>query len=131
MFPLQVSELYDLVKKWDAVADTLPHIVERMTALKDLHEQGQCTACFSTNALFSDHSTLGARIGLSLFGMGHLSPPQVISGLSVRKIATGDVIAFLCSPAVQPGIDSPRHSPTANPRSLEDTRNHAFRGERN
>ena len=37
---LQVSELYDLVKKWDAVADTLPHIVERMNALKDLHEQG-------------------------------------------------------------------------------------------
>ena len=37
---LQVSELYDLVKKWDAVADTLRHIVERMNALKDLHEQG-------------------------------------------------------------------------------------------
>ena len=37
----QVAELYELMKKWDAVADSLPHIVDRLTALKDLHEQGQ------------------------------------------------------------------------------------------
>ncbi len=37
----QVAELYELVKKWDAMADTLPHIVDRLSALKDLHEQGK------------------------------------------------------------------------------------------
>ncbi|KAK2177145.1 hypothetical protein NP493_616g01055 [Ridgeia piscesae] len=35
----KVTELYELVKKWDGVADSLPHIVDRLTALKDLHEQ--------------------------------------------------------------------------------------------
>jgi len=34
-----VFELYDLVKKWDTMADSLPHVVERLTALKELHEQ--------------------------------------------------------------------------------------------
>ena len=38
---LQVTELYDVVKKWDTMADTLPHVVERLTGLKDLHDQGQ------------------------------------------------------------------------------------------
>jgi len=35
----KVCELYDMVKKWDAVVDTLPHVVDRLTALKELHEQ--------------------------------------------------------------------------------------------
>ncbi len=39
---MKVSELYEMVKKWDAVVDTLPHVVDRLTALNDLHEQGQC-----------------------------------------------------------------------------------------
>ncbi|KAL8563964.1 hypothetical protein ACOMHN_025295 [Nucella lapillus] len=36
---LKISELYELVKKWEAVGDSLPQIVDRMVALKDLHEQ--------------------------------------------------------------------------------------------
>nr|AUG84426.1 dynamitin [Platynereis dumerilii] len=35
----KVSELFEMVKKWDAVVDTLPHVVDRLTALKELHEQ--------------------------------------------------------------------------------------------
>ncbi|XP_071488252.1 dynactin subunit 2-like [Diadema antillarum] len=35
----KISALYDMVEKWDSVADTLPKVVERLQALKDLHEQ--------------------------------------------------------------------------------------------
>ncbi|VDP81677.1 unnamed protein product [Echinostoma caproni] len=35
----KVAELYELVKKWNDVADSLPMIVERLTDLKDLHEE--------------------------------------------------------------------------------------------
>ncbi|XP_062574430.1 dynactin subunit 2-like [Saccostrea cucullata] len=37
----KVSELYDMVKKWDSVRDTLPHVVDRLVSLKELHEQGK------------------------------------------------------------------------------------------
>jgi len=36
----KVSELYDVVHKWEAVSDSLPHIVERLDALQQLHDQG-------------------------------------------------------------------------------------------
>ena len=29
-----------MMEKWDSVADTVPTVVERLQALKDLHEQG-------------------------------------------------------------------------------------------
>jgi len=29
-----------MVKKWEATADVLPKVVDRLSALKDLHEQG-------------------------------------------------------------------------------------------
>ncbi|XP_022310704.2 dynactin subunit 2-like isoform X2 [Crassostrea virginica] len=35
----KVSELYDMVKKWDSVRDTLPNVVDRLVSLKELHEQ--------------------------------------------------------------------------------------------
>ncbi|XP_038076444.1 dynactin subunit 2-like [Patiria miniata] len=35
----KISELYDMVEKWDGIADTVPAVVERLQALKDLHEQ--------------------------------------------------------------------------------------------
>ena len=38
--PLQIAELYDMVEKWDGVAETLPQVVERLQALSSLHEQG-------------------------------------------------------------------------------------------
>ncbi|XP_041036190.1 dynactin subunit 2 isoform X2 [Carcharodon carcharias] len=35
----KISQLYDLIQKWDTMAMTLPHVVERLVAVKDLHEQ--------------------------------------------------------------------------------------------
>ncbi|XP_069111342.1 dynactin subunit 2-A-like [Argopecten irradians] len=35
----KIAELYDLVKKWNSVSETLPQVVDRLTALKELHEQ--------------------------------------------------------------------------------------------
>ncbi|XP_060578702.1 dynactin subunit 2-like [Ruditapes philippinarum] len=35
----KISELYSMVKKWEATADVLPKVVDRLSALKDLHEQ--------------------------------------------------------------------------------------------
>ncbi|CAG5135090.1 unnamed protein product, partial [Candidula unifasciata] len=35
----QISDLYDLVKKWESTAETLPQIVDRLLSLKELHEQ--------------------------------------------------------------------------------------------
>ncbi|GFR98113.1 dynactin subunit 2 [Elysia marginata] len=35
----KIAELYDLAKKWEATADTLPQVVDRLISLKDLHEQ--------------------------------------------------------------------------------------------
>ncbi|KAL4222412.1 Dynactin subunit 2 [Mactra antiquata] len=35
----KVSELYSLVKKWETTADVLPKVVDRLSALRDLHEQ--------------------------------------------------------------------------------------------
>lgn len=34
----RVNELYELVKKWDSVADEVPHIVDRLSDLQQLHE---------------------------------------------------------------------------------------------
>lgn len=35
----KISELYEMVKKWESVTDVLPQVVDRLSALKDLHEQ--------------------------------------------------------------------------------------------
>ncbi|XP_030632273.1 dynactin subunit 2 isoform X4 [Chanos chanos] len=35
----KVSQLYDIVQKWDAMATSLPQVVQRLTAVKELHEQ--------------------------------------------------------------------------------------------
>lgn len=35
----KLMELYELVKKWNSVSETLPHVVDRLVSLKDLHEQ--------------------------------------------------------------------------------------------
>ena len=36
----KVAELYEITKKWDTVANTVPHVVDRLVALQELHEQG-------------------------------------------------------------------------------------------
>uniref|UniRef100_A0A0B7ADH2 Dynactin subunit 2 n=1 Tax=Arion vulgaris TaxID=1028688 RepID=A0A0B7ADH2_9EUPU len=35
----KTSELYELVKKWEATAEVLPQVVDRLMSLKELHEQ--------------------------------------------------------------------------------------------
>ncbi|CAL1536482.1 unnamed protein product [Lymnaea stagnalis] len=35
----RISELYDIVKKWEGTAETLPQVVDRLISLKELHEQ--------------------------------------------------------------------------------------------
>nr|KAG5709365.1 hypothetical protein BaRGS_029214 [Batillaria attramentaria] len=35
----KIAELYELMKKWEAVGDSLPQVVDRMVALNELHEQ--------------------------------------------------------------------------------------------
>ncbi|KAL0978894.1 hypothetical protein UPYG_G00177290, partial [Umbra pygmaea] len=35
----KVSQLYDKVQKWDSMASVLPQVVQRLTAVKDLHVQ--------------------------------------------------------------------------------------------
>uniref|UniRef100_A0A8C7MRP5 Dynactin 2 (p50) n=1 Tax=Oncorhynchus kisutch TaxID=8019 RepID=A0A8C7MRP5_ONCKI len=36
----KVSQLYDVVQKWDAMATSLPQVVQRLMAVKELHEEG-------------------------------------------------------------------------------------------
>ncbi|KAM6976582.1 dynactin subunit 2 [Aplochiton taeniatus] len=35
----KLSQLYDVVQKWDAMATSLPQVVQRLMAVKELHEQ--------------------------------------------------------------------------------------------
>ncbi|XP_051562077.1 dynactin subunit 2-like [Myxocyprinus asiaticus] len=35
----KVSQLYDVVQKWDVMASSLPQVVQRLIAVKELHEQ--------------------------------------------------------------------------------------------
>lgn len=39
-FLRQVSQLYDVVQKWDAMSTSIPQVVQRLVAVKELHEQG-------------------------------------------------------------------------------------------
>lgn len=40
VFIFQVSQLYDVVQKWDAMSTAVPQVVQRLVAVKELHEQG-------------------------------------------------------------------------------------------
>ncbi|XP_064647271.1 dynactin subunit 2-like [Lineus longissimus] len=35
----KITALYDVVKKWESIAGSVPHILDRLVALKELHEQ--------------------------------------------------------------------------------------------
>lgn len=37
----QVSQLYDVVQKWDAMSTSIPQVVQRLITVKELHEQGE------------------------------------------------------------------------------------------
>lgn len=60
LLSLKISELYEIVKKWDSLSDTLPNIVDRLSSLNQLHEQGamlspetrsEALLCVSVSAL--------------------------------------------------------------------------------
>jgi len=38
---LQISEMYEIMKKMDAVSQILPQTVERLLALNNIHQQGK------------------------------------------------------------------------------------------
>ncbi|KAG9340627.1 hypothetical protein JZ751_021183 [Albula glossodonta] len=44
----KVSQLYDVVQKWDSMATILPQVVQRLIAVKELHEQGIPLSPFSS-----------------------------------------------------------------------------------
>ncbi|KAL5006481.1 hypothetical protein ScPMuIL_015287 [Solemya velum] len=35
----KISELYNMVKKWESIAESVPQVVDRLVSLKELHEQ--------------------------------------------------------------------------------------------
>lgn len=39
--PHQVHQLHEVVQRWGPLASALPQVVQRLCALKDLHEQGK------------------------------------------------------------------------------------------
>uniref|UniRef100_W5LDL3 Dynactin 2 (p50) n=1 Tax=Astyanax mexicanus TaxID=7994 RepID=W5LDL3_ASTMX len=67
----KVSQLYDMVQKWDAMATSLPQVVQRLIAVKELHEQamqfGQLLTHLDTtqqmiNNSLKDNSTLLTQV---------------------------------------------------------------------
>lgn len=67
----KVSQLYDVVQKWDAMATSLPQVVRRLTAVRELHEQamqfGQLLTHLDTtqqmiNNSLKDNSTLLTQV---------------------------------------------------------------------
>lgn len=67
----KVSQLYDTVQKWDAMATSLPQVVQRLIAVKELHEQamqfGQLLTHLDTtqqmiNNSLKDNSTLLTQV---------------------------------------------------------------------
>ncbi|KAJ8400768.1 hypothetical protein AAFF_G00391220 [Aldrovandia affinis] len=67
----KVSQLYDVVQKWDSMATTLPQVVQRLIAVKELHEQamqfGQLLTHLDTtqqmiNNSLKDNTTLLSQV---------------------------------------------------------------------
>lgn len=58
----KVNELYDMVKKWDSCADSLPAIVDRLYSLQDLHQQAMEFSA-SLKALESAQNELSQGVG--------------------------------------------------------------------
>ncbi|XP_055016336.1 dynactin subunit 2 [Boleophthalmus pectinirostris] len=67
----KVTQLYELVQKWDAVSTSVPQVVERLISLKELHEQamqfGQLLTHLDTtqqmiNSTLKDNNTLLTQV---------------------------------------------------------------------
>uniref|UniRef100_A0A4W5RXU0 Dynactin 2 (p50) n=1 Tax=Hucho hucho TaxID=62062 RepID=A0A4W5RXU0_9TELE len=71
----KVSQLYDVVQKWDAMATSLPQVVQRLMAVKELHEQamqfGQLLTHLDTtqqmiNNSLKDNGTLLSQVQMTM-----------------------------------------------------------------
>uniref|UniRef100_A0A671Y663 Dynactin 2 (p50) n=1 Tax=Sparus aurata TaxID=8175 RepID=A0A671Y663_SPAAU len=72
----KVSQLYDVVQKWDAMSTSIPQVVQRLVAVKELHEQamqfGQLLTHLDTtqqmiNNSLKDNNTLLTQVGSSRY----------------------------------------------------------------
>lgn len=58
----KINELYELVKKWDSTADSLPMIVDRLYTLQDLHQHAmEFSSCLKS--LESAQEDLSKNLG--------------------------------------------------------------------
>ncbi|XP_054472629.1 dynactin subunit 2 [Anoplopoma fimbria] len=71
----KVSQLYDVVQKWDAMSTSVPQVVQRLVAVKELHEQamqfGQLLTHLDTtqqmiNNSLKDNNTLLTQVQLTM-----------------------------------------------------------------
>ena len=98
-FSSQVSELYDLARKWEPVSDSLPHITERLSALQQLHEQGDC-ADFAVRFLYGNvdlYSAIITKVADSRSMLVSGEKPG-FQALSKR------LIVLLCAEVVRQGV---------------------------
>lgn len=58
----KINELYELIKKWDSCADSLPTIVDRLYTLQDLHQHAMEFSS-SLKSLESAQSELNENLG--------------------------------------------------------------------
>uniref|UniRef100_A0A8C8GUA7 Dynactin subunit 2 n=1 Tax=Oncorhynchus tshawytscha TaxID=74940 RepID=A0A8C8GUA7_ONCTS len=86
----KVSQLYDVVQKWDAMATSLPQVVQRLMAVKELHEQamqfGQLLTHLDTtqqmiNNSLKDNGTLLSQVGNT---MTHLTLNRKVASSNPR-----------------------------------------------
>lgn len=61
LFTCQVSKLYDVVQKWDAMSTSVPQVVQRLVAVKELHEQGNTQEQKTALSIYTKHKTTKCR----------------------------------------------------------------------
>lgn len=71
----QVSQLYDVVQKWDAMSTSIPQVVQRLVAVKELHEQGnaQQPQALSSRSLCPGHKSAAFSEELSVSSLSNIS----------------------------------------------------------
>lgn len=49
--------MYDVVQKWDAMSTSIPQVVQRLVAVKELHEQGNAQELKLLRPFTQNHET--------------------------------------------------------------------------
>uniref|UniRef100_A0A8C7ZVE8 Dynactin 2 (p50) n=1 Tax=Oryzias sinensis TaxID=183150 RepID=A0A8C7ZVE8_9TELE len=73
----KVSQLYDVVQKWDAVSTSIPQVVQRLVAVKELHEQAMQFGQLLTH-LDTTHLTQESFDTLFFFFGGFFPPISLV-----------------------------------------------------